>query len=379
MAGLDLAGKTPPEGMDIGKAYVFERNPSWDPATDELRKAYVDSIEIQVGGEVQDLLDKVNAGALDWCIDCGATAATLQLYQSDPELQDRLSIHPSDALAYTGLNVFEAPMDDVHVRKALNWALDKDAMWRLAGGPPSGTVAGHFVPPGMMGGLNADYDPYATPDNAGDPEAAKAEMAQSKYDSDGDGVCDDPSCNVIALAVTNDNDAIKALEIMDKSFEPIGINLEIKTLNYNALVTKCATLASHTAFCQAGWGKDYPSPYTFFFPLLDGGENGSNYAFTGATGEQLEEAGYSGFEVDDAGIAIPNITADIVACRELPVGAEQDQCWADLDVKVMEEIVPLIPRRFPNDIDVLGERVVAYSYDQSAGVGAPDQMAVAEA
>ena len=378
-ADVDLEGKTPATGMDIGKSYVFERNPSWDPATDDIRKAYLDSIENQVGGETQDLLDKVNAGSLDWCIDCGATAPTLQLYQNDPELQDRLSIHPADALAYTGLNVFEPPMDDVHVRKALNWALDKDAMWILAGGPPAGVVAGHFVPAGMMGGLNADYDPYATPDNAGDPEAAKAEMAQSKYDEDGDGVCDGEACTVTALAVTNDKDAIKALEIMDKSFEPIGISLDIKTLNYNALVTKCSTLDAHTAFCQAGWGKDYPSPYTFFFPLLDGGENGSNYAFMGATAEDLEAAGYSGFEVDDAGLGLPNITADIVACRATPVGPEQDQCWADLDKKVMEEIVPVIPRRFPNDVDVLGERIVAYSYDQSAGVGAPDQMAVSDA
>ncbi len=145
----------------------------------------------------------------------------------------------------------------------------------------------------MMGGLLADYDPYATTDGRGDETKAKEEMAQSKYDKDSDGVCDDPSCTVTALAVTNDNDAIKALEIMDESITPIGITLDIKTLSYNALVSKCAILASHTAFCQAGWGKDYPSPYTYFFPLLDGGENGSNYAFLGTTDEALKAADYT--------------------------------------------------------------------------------------
>ena len=69
MEGLDLTGKTPPEGMDIGKSYVLVRNPSWDQSTDDLRPAYLDRIEIQVGGEVQDLLDKVDAGALDICSD----------------------------------------------------------------------------------------------------------------------------------------------------------------------------------------------------------------------------------------------------------------------------------------------------------------------
>jgi ABC-type transport system substrate-binding protein len=290
-----------------------------------------------------------------------------------------MNIHPSDALAYTGLNVFQAPFDDVHVRKAVNWALDKDAMWKLVGGKPAGEIAGHFIPSGMMGGLNADYDPYATEGDKGDPAKAQEEMAQSKYDTDGDGVCDDPSCQVSALAVTNDNDAIKALEIMDASFQPIGISLDIKTLSYNALVGKCSTLASKTAFCQAGWGKDYPSPYTFFFPLLDGGENGSNYSFMGATADDLTAAGYSGFETDDAGLAVPNITADIVACREIPIGPDQTTCWAELDKKVTEELASQIPRRFPNDIDVLSERVVAYSYDQFSGVGAVDQIAVSGA
>jgi len=42
----------------------------------------------------------------------------------------------------------------------------------------------------------------------------------------------------------------------------------------------------------------------------------------------------------------------------------------------MEDIAPLIPRRFPNDIDVLGTSIINYSYDQFAGIGAVDQIAV---
>ncbi len=377
MDQIALSDKEPPSGMDIEKSYVLVRNPFYDQATDDLRQSYVDRIEVtSYAGEVQELLDKVDAGAIDWCVDCLATSATLKLYQGDPELQQRLIIHPSDALAYTGLNVFEAPFDDVHVRKAVNWALDKQALWILAGGPPAGTVAGHFVPSGMMGGLNVDYNPYETPNNEGDIEAAKAEMALSKYDTDGDGVCDAEECTFDALTVTGDNDAIKALQIAQESYAPLGITLNIKAINYNALVDKCSTLVGHTPYCQAGWGKDYPSPYTFFFPLLDAGANGSNYSFMGATADDLTAAGYSGFETDAAGLGSPNITADIVACRQIAIGPDQDACWAALDAKVMEEIAPLIPRRFPNDIDVLGARIVNYEYDQFAGIGAIDHIAV---
>ena len=38
------------------------------------------------------------------------------------------------------------------------------------------------------------YDPYATPDGAGDIDKAKEEIARPEYDTDGDGVCDAPEC-----------------------------------------------------------------------------------------------------------------------------------------------------------------------------------------
>ena len=371
MAGFDLNSKNPPSGMDIGRNYVFVRNPSYDASTDTLRKAYPDRIEIQVGGEVQTLLDKVDAGGADWCIDCGATAATLQKYGNDPNLVDRVKIYPADAVTYTGLNIFQPPFDDVHVRKAVNWAVDKNALWTLAGGDPSGVIAGHFVPPSMMGGQLADYNPYATPGDKGSITDAKREMALSKYDTNGDGVCDGAACTVTDLVISNDNDQLKGAQILQQSFAPIGIKLEIKQLAYNALVTKCATLASHTAFCGAGWSKDYPSPYTYFSPLLDGGENGSNYSFMGTTAAELQKAGYT---VPADGI--PSINGKITECRNTALGTAQDTCWANLDKYVMETIVPIIPRRFPTSIDVLGSRIDNYSYDQFAGVGAWDQLSL---
>jgi peptide/nickel transport system substrate-binding protein len=380
MKGLDLAGKTPPKGMDIGRSYVFVRNPSWSRDSDPLRgqKAFPDEIDIQVGGEVQDDLDKVTAGAVDWCIDCQATSTTLQKYAADPTLSSRLRIYPAEVLYYTGLNVFQAPFDDVHVRKALNWALDKNAMWVLAGGQAAGTIAGHFIPPAMLGTATldgqpaSDYNPFATDGDKGDPTKAMDEMKQSKYDTNGDGKCDGAACTVPALTVTNDNDALKALNIMNQSFAPIGIKLDIKQLSYNALVTKCATLASHTPFCQAGWGKDFPDPYTFFFPLLDGGENGSNYSFMGTTTAALQKAGYSNLPNP-----LPAITDDVSACHAMPVGDEANQCWADLDVKVTNDLAPTIPRRFGTGIDVLGQRIVNYSYDAFTDVGDPSQMSLA--
>ena len=370
MAGLDLNGKTPPSGMDIGKSYVLERNPSWDQATDDLRPAYLDGVEVQVGGEVQDLLDKVEKNVIDICMTCLGTATTLQTYHADPALEERIKVYPSDGITYTGLNVFQPPMDDIHVRKAINWVIDRAALLRLIGGPDQGQISSHFIPPSMLAGLGADYDPYGSEGDRGDLAKAQEEMKQSKYDTDQDGVCDAPECTFDALTVTDDDDAIKTLETMGASMEQIGLTLNIKTLNYNAVVQKCATLAAHQAFCQAAWGKDFASAFTYFDPLLDGGENGSNYAFLGTTEDALTEAGY-----DVPADGIPSITDQIDECWAMDLESA-NQCWADLDKYVMEEIAPVVVRRFSNQIDILGERIANYSFDQFAGMGAVDHYSL---
>jgi peptide/nickel transport system substrate-binding protein len=370
MEGLDISGDQPPTGMDIGKSYVLVRNPSWDQSTDDLRPAYLDRIEIQVGGEVQDLLDKVDAGAIDICQTCLGSATTLQQYHADPALESRIKIYPSDGITYTGLNVFQAPMDDIHIRKAVNWVIDRAALLRLIGGPDQGEITSHFIPPSMLDGLGQDYNPYGTPDERGDVTKAMDEMKQSKYDTDQDGICDAPECTFDALTVTDDDDAIKTLETMASSMEAIGLQMNIKTLQYSAVVQKCATMAAHQAFCQASWGKDFASAFTYFDPLLDGGENGSNYAFLGTNEADLEKNGYT---VPADGI--PNITAQIDECWALAL-SEANQCWADLDKYVMEEIVPVVPRRFSNNIDILGANIANYSFDQFAGMGAVDHYSM---
>ena len=295
----------------------------------------------------------------------------MQTYHADPSLEERLKIYPNDGITYTGLNVFQAPMDDIHVRKAINWAIDRAALLRLIGGEPTrARSASHFIPPSMLAGLGSTTTRTPADRDRGDVTKAMEEMKLSKYDTDQDGVCDAPECTFDALTVTDDVDALKTLETMAASIEQIGLTMNIKTLNYNAVVQKCATMAAHQAWCQASWGKDFASAFTYFDPLLNGGENGSNYAFLGTTEKALQEAGY---EVPADGI--PSIDDRIQECWKMSLDTA-NECWAELDKYVMEEIVPVVPRRFSTNIDVLGERIENYSFDQFAGLGALDHYSL---
>ena len=73
-----------------------------------------------------------------------------------------------DRTNYFTMNLTQPPFDDVHVRKAMNWIMDKSALQKAWGGPIPGAIATHIVPPVLYNNGLAEYDPYATPNNAGE-------------------------------------------------------------------------------------------------------------------------------------------------------------------------------------------------------------------
>jgi peptide/nickel transport system substrate-binding protein len=380
--GADAAepgGDEPFSGFDPGRQITFVRNPSWQPETDPLRGefAYADEIDITVGGTEEDNAAKIDNNELDLQFDGVSPAEQIQRYLENPDLQERVFINPSDAVRYLSMNVAQPPFDDINVRKAVNFAIDKEGMRRLRpGGELAGEIAGHIMVPGVLGELLGDYDPYPTPNNQGDLEAAQEAMRASGYDSDGDGVCDDPACENV-LAVTDEADPYpEQAALISENLEAIGITLNVRQFERGTMYENCNDPAAKVPICLApGWGKDYANGTTFAEPLFGdsalGPESCCNYSLVGSSPEQLQEWGYETTEV-------PSVDDKIAECDPL-TGDEQTQCWADLDVMVMEEVVPWIPYLFDNYVKVTSENVLNYTFDQFAGLPALEKIALADA
>ena len=248
----DMNFKLPPDkqkpvaGNDPGRSYVLVRNPDYDPATDDLRPAYVDQIDIQVGGTESDLQNKVDAGDLDMCFDClGLPTSALQKYETTPDLKDQLHIFANDGISYGTFNLGIPPFDDVHIRKAFNWIYPLNSTRQLGGGPPQGTFAGHWIPNGLENNLLQGYNPYATPDNNGDLAKAQAEIKLSKYDKNGDGSCaESPECQGILTIGNSSGTSPKSVALLQQALKPLGITLDPKFLDTGAMYAKCYTMAS---------------------------------------------------------------------------------------------------------------------------------------
>ena len=363
----------PVAGYEPGKSIQLVRNPGYDPATDGLRPAYADGINVAIGGDETDLYNKVVAGELDYVTDGVVPPQILRQYSTDPALQPLLHINASDAVRYVSFNQALPPFDDIHIRKAFNLALDKEGMRTVRGGESVGEIAGHIMVNALEDNILADYDPYATPNSAGDVTAAQAEIALSAYDTDGDGVCDAPECSNI-IAVTDEADPYPdQAALIQQNMEPLGLTFDVKSFERTTMYTKCNAPADHVPICLGpAWAKDFPDGYTFADPLFGSSAifpSCCNYQLTGASPETLRKFDYDITDVQSA-------DAEITAANQT-TGDARFQAWADLDTFLMEEIVPWAPYLFDNNVDITSARIINYSFDQFSALGAYDQFAIA--
>jgi ABC-type transport system substrate-binding protein len=271
------------------------------------------------------------------------------------------------------------------VRKAASFVVDKAAMLQAAGGESAGQIATMPEPPSVLPETGT-IDPYPSPNHAGDVAAAQEEMKQSKYDSNGDGKCDADVCDNVVMVNRNYTPWTEYTPILQQGFAEIGINLKIRELEIGTAYTTGQTIENMIPIgAMAGWGKDYGSPFGFdFFEFNTAGiscTGNSNYGLVGMTEDMAKECGPNTLAAwkaatNDGKDPLPSVDADMDACVALPPGAEYQQCWADLDTRIMEEIVPWIPYRWATNQVTLADTVTKYEGDQSSGVPAYAKIAV---
>ncbi len=95
-------------------------------------------------------------------------------------------------------------------------------------------------------------------------------MAQSKYDTDGDGVCDDPVCDdVIALGVQQDpGPKVMALFIDNVQAARDHHHAEAARRSGRSTPSASRRRTSSRSAWTVGWLQDYPDAYTFGPPLF---------------------------------------------------------------------------------------------------------------
>jgi len=374
-------------GFVHGKSLTLVRNPSWDPRSDSLRKAYLNRIEFTFGGTPAEDAAAVDNGALDMVFDASAPVDQVHRYLADPSLKRRAFLYPGDYLWFMPMNVALPPFDDVHVRRAVNWEIDKAGLVRLANskrsfylGPLYGTVATHVGVDSVEDDLLQNYDPYATPAHRGDLQAARREMARSRYDRNRDGICDAPACKNV-LTLTDRDSALPAMAaLVRKDLKRIGIDLRIRVIRsvFVDLGHDAPPRDKVALVIGASTAPDYPNGSALFLPNFYGPELSlgkvglaiPNLSLLGATPEELRRWDYPVKSV-------PSADGRINQCLPL-LGLAQIECWATIDQYLTEKVVPWVPFLVVRYAYTVSARVRNFTWDQfTTGIAALDQIAVA--
>jgi peptide/nickel transport system substrate-binding protein len=373
------AAMKPISGLDLTKKLVMVRNPNYNQSTDDLRSNYVDGIDIRVDTNVDDIFNKVLQGSLDGSLADQPPNTVVRQYLTDPSKKNNLHTNPGDRTWFVFMNTITPPFDDIHVRKAANFIMNKAGILRAWGGSTFGQIATHIMPPTVINNaLGQDYDPYASPNFGGDEAKAKDEMKQSKYDSNKDGVCDSPVCKNLIMINRNRPPWTNSEPVVVDSLAKIGIQVKPRELadHYPAVQTVKNKIPIGL---DAGWGKDYADASTFAGPLFGGTyiipTNNSNYALIGLTPAKAKDLGVS----IPAGESIPSVDSDIDNCQKIPAATQADArtaCWVNFDKKVMNDVVPWIPYLWSQVVTTTAPSVTKYDFDQFSGQISLTQIAV---
>jgi peptide/nickel transport system substrate-binding protein len=370
----------PISGFDPSKQITLVRNPNYDQASDNTRANYADAITVEIDTNVDDIFSRIQSGDLDSSVSDQPPKPVLQQYLTDQAKKPFLHSNSGDRTWYVTMNWITPPFDDIHVRKAANWIMDKQGILQAWGGTTFGDIATHLIPPIVLSDkLGSDYNPYATEGNRGDEAKAKEEMKQSKYDSNKDGVCDAKECSGLVMINRNVTPWTDAEAVVESSLAKIGIKVKPRELASSAAYTTIQTVKNKIPIAlNAGWGKDFADAVSFVLPLFDGrsiiATGNTNYALVGITPDGAKGLGVS----IPSGVSVPNVDSDVDACQKIPAtqADQRNDCFANIDKKLMETAVPWVPYLWAKNITVTGNTVTKWEFDQFSGYLSYTQMAV---
>ena len=312
---------------DVGRQLVLTRNPFYKGN----RPANADRIVYTVNTELNQSLLQVRAGQADY--DAGGLPPT-----AHDDLSKTYGVHKGGpyryfvnsvvSTTYLALNTIGGPLGKLSNRKAVNYAIDRPALLRVAG-KFAGARTDQILPPNMRGFKQADIYPL----KGANPTRAKAL-------SGGD------NSNLTVLHTTSATSTARA-QVLQYNFTQAGFKVTLKPQPFAVAIKTAGTKAQAQAgdfdMFLIGWLADYPDPFDFINVLLDGNNiqdaNNSNYAY-------LNNPTYNKRMLDAAKLS----------------GDARYKAYGQLDIDLMKNVAPWAPLSNGNTREFISSRITNYIY-----------------
>lgn len=269
MLKSDGAGKVLGVGYQQGKSATLVRNPNWNASTDS-RPAYLDQINVQIGGDTTVIGRQVLEGSGMVQNDTPAQSIVKLAYE---KFRTQLEISPGAGDHYIAVDNKQGPFSNVNVRKALWAALDREAMDKARGGELVTNVMTHFIYPEIPGfeaagglkGPQADYNAYPQ----GNPTLAAKYMKLAGYASG-----KYTGSKTLQVVGSTGSPSAEDAEIVNQTLKNLGFKTRFNLVDSSVMYSKyCGVPAEAIDVCPSvGWGADFGDPQA----VLDVPFNGKN-------------------------------------------------------------------------------------------------------
>ena len=261
------------------KEITFSRNDAWDPSTDPIRKAYVDKVVVN---------ETVSQDSIQQQLQTGTASADMGWDQAPPPSQLSALISKKDPNLVLGETASTNPyivfntvspnnqgaLGNVKVRQALEYALNRDEMIQVLGGPTVNPPLTHILPPDINGSTN--FDPYPN-----DTAKAKQMLAQAGFSH---------GLTLKFLYRNASEGSSKVFQTVQQQLSNIGVKVVGVPSPDADFYTKYLQVPSAARsgvwdLSLAGWGADWygDAALSFFAPLFSGPPSyppaGSNFGF----------------------------------------------------------------------------------------------------
>jgi ABC-type transport system substrate-binding protein len=312
---------------EIGRQLVLERNPQYKGN----RPANADRIVYTVNTDLNQSLLQVRSGQADY--DAGGVPPTAhedlsKQYGVKKGGAGRYFVNPVLGTTYLSLNTIGKVFNKVSNRKAVNWAIDRPALLRVAG-KFAGKRTDQILPPAMRGYKEANLYPIVG-----------ANPTRAKQISGGD------NSTITILHTTSATSQARA-QVLQFNLTQAGYKVALKPQPFAVAIktagTKSQAAAGDFDMFLIGWLADYPDPFDFINILLDGQNiqeaNNSNYAY-------LNNAAYNKRMNDAAKLS----------------GDKRYDTYGQLDVDIQKNLAPWASFANSNTREFIGARVENYIY-----------------
>jgi len=322
---------------DPNKQWKIVRNPNFKVwSKDAQPDGYPDEINYDFGLTDEAEITAIQNGQADWTSD---QPPTDRLAELGTKYAKQTHLNALAAIRYAAMNTNEAPFNDVRVRQAVNYAIDRNAVVKLFGGKNLAQPSCQILPPGFPG--YAQYCPYTkNPDkkwSAPDMEKAKALVKESG------------TAGQAVTIIAEDTAISRALgTYMQSLLTDLGYKASMKAISTDTQWQYISNSNNKMQIGMTTWYEDYPAASDFLYVLL------SCASFHPGSDASPNVSGFCDKEME-AKMASAMTTA--VTDRK-----KADAIWAEVDKMAVDQ-APWAVLVNPKHVDFVSKRVGNFQFN----------------